>query len=38
MGHAEQLGVVVGEAGEQHDGPPAFLAPQFGFAAGRFGA
>jgi hypothetical protein len=35
---AEELGVVVSQAGEQHDGTPALLSPQFGFGAGRFGA
>jgi hypothetical protein len=37
-GLAEQLDVVVGQPGEQHDGTPAFFSPQFDFGAGRFGA
>jgi hypothetical protein len=35
-GLAAQLGVVVGESGEQHHGTPAFLAPQLGLGTGRF--
>jgi hypothetical protein len=35
---AEQLGVIVGEPGEQHHSSPPFLAAQLGFVAGRFGA
>ena len=37
-GLAEQLGVIVGQPGEQHHSTPAFLTPQVGFGAGRFGA
>jgi hypothetical protein len=37
-GLAEEFGVIVGEAGEEHHGTPPFLAPQLGFGAGWFGS
>jgi hypothetical protein len=37
LGVSEQLGVVVGQPGEEHHSAPAFFAPQVGFEAERFG-
>jgi class 3 adenylate cyclase len=35
---AEQVGIIVGQPGEQHHSAPPFFAPALGFGAGRFGA